>query len=93
MIEEKEENIELSFGFAGENNGNDLQIEFADGIHKIPEHIIRALGGEDNLMKIAPKLKNITYAEFYSGVQLVVQKNQLNQFQKKFINNHFGRMF
>jgi hypothetical protein len=70
-----------------------LVIEFADGARKIPDHVIRVLGGREDLEKLAPALKAKTYAEFLDGFTKMTNKRALNEFQRDFVGRHFGKRF
>lgn len=41
-----------------------VAVEFADGVRQVPGAVAAELGGADELKKLAPSLKAITYADF-----------------------------
>lgn len=85
-----EKPAELSVSFAKDADG--IFIEFADGKHEIPTRIVNYLGME-TLETLAPKLSEVSFADFENGFNLKVQKDNLNSFQRKLIANHFRRRF
>ena len=72
--------------------GGEICIEFADGWKPILPHIVSAVGGVDNLIELAPALKTVVYQEFMTEVSREITKQSLNDFQKSFVGNHFGKM-
>ena len=95
MSENKPEEIsqteEASIAFTGTED--DLSIEFTDGVHAVPEYVVRGLGGAEKLKSIAENLKKVSYQDFMAGFRLTIEKRDLNEFQRKFVATHFGNKF
>jgi hypothetical protein len=44
-----------------------VAIEFADGVRQVPAAFVAELGGGDELRKLAPALKRVTFEVFMGG--------------------------
>lgn len=64
-------------------------VQFADGIHNIPAHVIEELGGPEQLDQLAPGLEAVTFTQFMDGLHAVRAKRMVNTFQANFVGNHF----
>jgi hypothetical protein len=87
-----EESNPASFSIVG-GQTTAANVEFADGVRAVPVYVIAELGGPDELAKLVPNLKNVTFENFMSGFHSVLTKRQVNSFQADFVRNHFGRLF
>jgi hypothetical protein len=65
-----------------------LVVEFADGSHGIPPHIVAALGGEEPILKQAKDLRGITFEQFMRGFHRTMTRATLNNFQQQLISQH-----
>lgn len=90
MSDETDQTAEIHFGFVRSEDRTIVQ--FADGPKQLPSHIIDGLGGLSELEKIADGLVNVTFAEFMEGFNAVMASRRVNDMQKTFIENHFGRL-
>lgn len=93
MSEKVEENKEPEVSVVFTGKEDQISIEFADGVHQLPDYVISGIGGADKLKPFVPGLKQKTYQEFLAGFRRTVEKRDLNEFQRGFVANHFGRRF
>lgn len=91
MSEENNQPVEFSSSLTAVND--QIIVEFADGARPVPDYVIRGLGGADKLSAIAAGLKTTTYENFLTAFRRTIEKRDLNNFQARFIANHFGNNY
>lgn len=86
--QQKEE--EFSFSVAGDNQI--IQVRFADGVRVVPDYVVEGLGGPEKIKEVALALSTVTYDQFISGFYQTINRQNLNDFQQRFVANHFGKL-
>ena len=91
LAQAPETQTELSFVVDGQSG--EILIEFAEGVRKIPDHVVQIVGGIEKLQEIAPVLKEVKYEDFLKEFNHEIERQKLNDIGRQFIGNHFGRRF
>lgn len=78
-----------------ETTGEIVELEFADGTHRLNRALVAHLGGPDEVRKFASEAKNITHQEFVQRFWHLVEKSAIKGAVNNVIQNHFalGRRF
>ncbi len=83
---------ENNFSFSINNGVERVQVKFSDGVRVLPDYVVQGLGGAEKIKEVAAALASVTYQQFMEGFNKTMQRQQLNEFQRKFIGNHFGKL-
>lgn len=55
-----------------------VMMEFSDGLHQIPKHIVAFAGGPEEILGQAEVLKEMAYHEFLSAAEGARSESQIN---------------
>ena len=72
-------------------SGEDLELQFADCRHVVPDYVVAKLGGVEEVERVAVMFEEMTFAQFMLVYNRAQQRESLNRIGAAFVRGALER--